>query len=61
MGARGGCGKGSGKVVGGAAPERMRERGTPPAQLGGVGEPTGVWGGALEAIAFCIESPSKST
>ena len=37
-GHRRGCGKGWGEVVGGAAPGRVREGGTPPAQLGGVGE-----------------------
>ena len=33
-----GCGNGWGEVVGGSAPGRVREGGTPPAQLGGVGE-----------------------
>ena len=37
-GHRRGCGKGWGEVVGGASPGRVREGGTPPAQLGGVGE-----------------------
>ena len=37
-GHRRGCGKGWCEVVGGAAPGRVREGGTPPAQLGGVGE-----------------------
>ena len=37
-GHRRGCGKGWGEVVGGPAPGRVREGGTPPAQLGGVGE-----------------------
>ena len=37
-GHRRGCGEGWGEVVGGAAPGRVREGGTPPAQLGGVGE-----------------------
>ena len=32
------CGYRLGRVVGGAAPGRMREGGTPPAQLGGMGE-----------------------
>ena len=38
-GHRRGCGKGWGEVVGGAGPGRVREGGTPPAQLEGV-EPT---------------------
>ena len=33
-----GCGNGWGEVVGGSAPGRVWEGGTPPAQLGGVGE-----------------------
>ena len=37
-GHRRGCGKGWGEVVGVAAPGSVREGGTPPAQLGGVGE-----------------------
>ena len=37
-GHRRGCGKGWDEVVGGAGPGRVREGGTPPAQLGGVGE-----------------------
>ena len=37
-GHRRGCGKGWGEVVGGGSPGRVREGGTPPAQLGGVGE-----------------------
>ena len=37
-GHRRGCGKGWGEVVGGASPGRVREGGTPPAQLGNVGE-----------------------
>ena len=37
-GHRRGCGNGWGEVVGGSAPGRVREGGTPPAQLGGVGE-----------------------
>ena len=53
----------NGGRVGGAAPGRVREGGTPPAQLGGTGErlssPIGVCGGAPEAIAFCIVNPPK--
>ena len=36
--------------------------GTPPVQLGVTGSsPIGVWGGAPEANAFCIENPPKTT
>ena len=58
-------GGGGGEVAGGAAPGRVREGGTPPAQLGGVwsvvSSPIGVWGSAPEANAFCVENPPKST
>ena len=37
-GHRRGCGRGWGKAGCGAAPGRVREGGTPPAQLGGLGE-----------------------
>ena len=51
--------------VGGAAPGRVREGGHPfrPARgYGGsaVSSPSGVWGGAPEANAFCVIKPSKN-
>ena len=62
-GGTGGCGKGWGEIVGGAAPGRVREGGTPLAPLRGMGSavssPIGVWGGAPEANAFCVETPPK--
>ena len=55
-----------GHTVRGAAPGRVREGGTPPAQPGGMGEsagssPIGAWGGALEANAFCVVKAPKTT
>ena len=53
-GHNGRCGYRLGRVVGSAASGRVREWGTPPAQLGDMGErgssPIGVWGGATEAL-----------
>ena len=58
-GHNGRCGYRLGRVVGGAAPGRVLEGGTPPAQLGGMGErckyPIGVWGSAPEALRFGIK------
>ena len=66
-GGHGRCGYGWAGVVGGATAGRVREGGTPPAQLGGMGErcnppppgppPSGVWGSAPEALRFGIKNP----
>ena len=48
------CGYRLGRVVGAAAPGRVREGGTPPAQLGGMGERCKLPPGGLapEALKF---------
>ena len=55
----------NGGRVGGAGPGRVREGGTPPAKLGGMGgavsSPIRDWGSAPEANAFCVVKPSKTT
>ena len=67
IGSGGGGGGGGAQVRVGQGVGRSRRRsrpgegaggGTPPTQLGGLGErcklPSGVWGGASEANAFCV-------
>ena len=54
-GHNGRCGYRLGRVVGGAAPGRVREGSTPPAQL--QRSPIGVWGSAPEALRFGIKNP----
>ena len=64
-GGTGVCGKGWGEVVGGDAPGRMREGGTPPAQLGGMGErcmlPHRGLGRSPRSQRFLRRNPPKST
>ena len=55
-------GGGGGVTFRGAAPGRVREGGTPPTQLGGMGERCKLpHGGLGEANAFCVVKPSKTT
>ena len=60
---RGEGGGGGGGGAKGDAPGRVREGGTPPAQLGGMGErcelPHRVWGSAPEANAFAFKKLQK--